>query len=339
MRAAIVGTGHIADSYARTLSSRGVHIVACTDIDGTRAMRFAARWGSRYVADLGGITEYRPDVAINLTSPMSHGEVSSALIDLGVPVYTEKPLAHVPEVARMLVARSDRREVALMCAPDTLFGEPQQQMRRILAGGMIGRPLLLHGQIAWSGHEHWHPRPQFLYRSGAGPLLDLGPYWVTAMIHLVGPAVAVTAVDASTGDRAVGVAGRRGCLVPEVPLTVVLLIEFRSGVIGTLAMSFEWPATPAPAFQVIGESGMLVCDTPLFEGRGRVRYRRPTEAGWSTIPHAPATVRWQRGIGAVQMLRDRAASEPLLDKRRALHTVDILHAAAASIDSGKRIPL
>ncbi|NKY35352.1 Gfo/Idh/MocA family oxidoreductase [Nocardia speluncae] len=339
MRAAIVGTGHIADSYARTLRSRGVHVVACTDIDRARAIRFATRWGSRYVTDLGGIADYRPDVAINLTSPVSHGEVSSALIELGVPVYTEKPLAHVPEVARTLVARSDRREVALMCAPDTLFGEPQQQMRRILDAGMIGRPLLLHGQIAWSGHEQWHPRPQFLYRSGAGPLLDLGPYWVTAMIHLVGPAVAVTAVDASTGHEALRIAGMNGLPVPEVPLTVVLLIEFRSGVIGTLAMSFEWPATTAPAFQIVGESGTLICDVPLFEGRGTVRCRRRADSAWTVLPSAPPMVRWQRGIGAVQMLRDRAAAEPLLDKRQALHTLDILHAAATSMDCGRRIPL
>ncbi|MFI5716193.1 Gfo/Idh/MocA family protein [Nocardia sp. NPDC051750] len=330
MRAAIIGTGHIASSYARTLRAHGARITACLDVNPARAERFAARWDSVAVTEPAGLRRHSPDVAINLTPPREHGSVTETLLDLGIPVYTEKPLAHELGIARALVARSDERGIALMCAPDTLFGGPQQQLRRLVDAGLIGRPLLLHGQMAWSGHETWHPRPQMFYQRGAGPLLDLGPYWVTTMLDLAGPAVAVTAVDASPGT---GGGGRAGA---EVPLTVAVLIEFRSGAVGTLAMSFDWPATTAPPLQILGEKGSLICDMPMFEGRGTVRYRPHGARAWSVLPRTAPAVPWQRGIGVVHMLRGHDMSESLLGKRRALHILDILQAAADSIGSGAR---
>lgn len=338
MRAVVVGTGHIAEKYACTLSMHGIHLAACYDVRVERARAFARRWGAVVTEGLAELLDHSPHVAVNLTSPLEHARVSETLLMLGIPVYSEKPLAHDLAAGHDLIALSDTRNVPLMCAPDILLGGVQRELRRSIDAGLIGRPLFISGQIAWSGHEKWHPDPEFLYREGGGPLLDLGPYWATSMIHLVGPAVAVTAIGSPLRiERELGSYGLRpGTFIPEVPTSVALLIEFRSGVIGSLSMSFDWPFTAGPALQVVGDEGVLTCDTPLFEGMGVVRHRTVSMSGWEYLTPPPPADAWRTGIGVVEMLKDPTNATRRLGKRLALHVLDVLHASARSMTTGAR---
>jgi predicted dehydrogenase len=338
MQAAIVGTGHIAESYAHTLMSYGISIPACYDINRGRADAFSRRWSSTAVHDLADIHRHRPDVAVNLTPPMQHAAVSKILLELDIPVYSEKPLAHELDAGRTLVETSDARNVPLLCAPDILLGAVHRRLRRSVDAGLIGRPLFVCGHIAWPGHERWHPRPEFFYKAGGGPLLDLGPYWITAMINVVGPVTAVTAVGSPlTVKRTLtSLDGGRDHLVPEIPTSIALLIEFRSGVIGSLGLSFDWPCTASPPFEIIGEEGSLVCDTPLFEGVGELRYRSTHARDWVPLPGPASLTRWRRGAGVIEMLTDPIRAAPYLDKKLALHVLEIMQAAQMGMAKGVR---
>jgi predicted dehydrogenase len=339
MRVVIVGTGHIAEHYAHTLAANEVDLVACHDIDRQRALDFSRRWSSAAVFDIAEFCDYAADVAVNLTPPLEHATISKKLLMLNIPVYSEKPLAHELIAGHNLVQTSDDRKVALMCAPDVLLSPLHRKLRESVDSGLIGQPLFVSGQIAWSGHERWHPRARHFYLVGGGPLLDLGPYWIAAMVNLVGPVRAVTAIGSPlTVVRALASRhGKHTEIVPEIPTTTALLIEFRSGVIGSLALSFDWPCTAAPAFEIVGEGGSLVCDTPLFNGNGVLHYRKRSTISWSELSVTHPTVPWPRGIGVVKLLTDRFRSAPWLSKALALHVLDTIDAAARSIVAGKRI--
>jgi len=340
---AIVGTGHIAASYARSLTARGVRIVACVDIDADRAIAFGMRWRAASVSNLTELTAYSPDVALNLTSVLAHAEVTTKLLELGIPVFSEKPMALDVAAARALVDLSISRRIDLRCAPDTLLGTRQQRLRNALDVGLIGQPMLIIGQIAWSGHERWHPRPQSFYQAGGGPLLDLGPYWIATMVDLVGPVVAVTAARPCHLPAQIGTTDSSAWIgfVPEVPTTVAVILEFASGVMGCLTMSFDWPHTKAPSLEIVGDEGVLACDTPLFNGAGVLRHRLRGSKAWRRWhPHIldhEAAISWYRGIGVVSMINSPEVHETSLDKRLALHTLEILQASSISLNTGKRI--
>jgi predicted dehydrogenase len=329
-RIGIVGTGYVAPQYARTLVEAGMGIV-CYDIDPARQSVFAAEFGAEQVSSLAGLADRDVTVAVNLTPPAAHRDVTAALLQAGVPVYSEKPLAVTVAEAAELISLSRATGVPLACAPDTILGATQQRLRHAVDEGLIGRPLWMNGQVSWGDHENWHPRPTFFYQRGGGPLLDLGPYWITAMINVAGPVTAVTAVSSPVVSTR---SWRRPDdviteIVPEISTTYALLLRFSDGIIASLLTSFDLPNTVGPALEIVGDEGSLLLREPLFRGRGPVEHRARNSAEWTPLPASGRVADWVRGIGVLEFIDAIGqGGQSRLDAELALHVVEVFETAA-----------
>lgn len=337
MRIAIIGVGHIADRYARNLSEAGFTIACCFDTADGRADAFARQWNAKALTRLTDVAGQDVNLALNLTPARQHAPVSLTLLACGVPVYSEKPLAHDVVTAIELVRASDDSGVALACAPDTMLSAPQQQLRRAVDAGVIGRPLLITAQMAWSGHEQWHPRPEQFFQRGGGPLLDIGPYWVTTMVNLVGRVNQVTALQSRlTVARQRSVGGRTVRFDAEVPTTAAMLMEFDSGVLASLVLTFDAPVTGGPSLEVVGEDGALMYSRPLFDYTGVVLHRPAGSADWTTLSTPAQTGRLGLGVQEV-LAAHRGGTVSRLDKGLAMHVLEVLEAASVSGATGSTV--
>lgn len=336
MRIAIVGTGYVAPQYAHTLIEDGAEIV-CYDTDSGRQAAFAAQFGAEQADGLADIASRDVAVAVNLTPPAAHHAVTATLLRAGVPVYSEKPLAVTVADAAELNAVSQATSVPLACAPDTILGAAQQSLRHAVDAGVIGRPIWIQGQASWGGHEHWHPRPEFFYQRGGGPLLDLAPYWITAMVNVAGAATDVTAVSSPvTLTR-----HWRGAddvivdIVPEVATTQALLLRFSSGVIASLLTSYDSLWAAGPALEIVGDEGSLLVREPLFRGRGPVEHRGGNSSEWMPLPALSQAAEWRRGVGVLEFIEAiKQGVESRLGVDLALHVLRIAEVAESPQGTG-----
>ena len=334
MRIAIVGTGYVAPQYARTLIDDGAKLV-CYDTDPGRQAAFIAEFGSEQAASLADIAGRDVTVAVNLTPPAAHHAITATLLRAGVPVYSEKPLAATVADALELNAISQEVGVPLACAPDTILGGAQQSLRNAVDGGRIGRPIWIQGQVSWGGHEYWHPRPEFFYRRGGGPLLDLAPYWITAMVNVAGPVAAVSAVSSPVTltrhwrDQD----GIVTDIIPEMATTQALLMRFSSGVIASLLTSYDFPWTAGPALEIAGEEGSLVLREPLFRGCGPVEHRGKSSSEWTPLPALSQTPEWRRGVGVLEFIEAiKRGAQSRLSAEMALHVLRIAEVAESQTE-------
>jgi predicted dehydrogenase len=236
------------------------------------------------------------DVVLNLTVPRAHAQVSLAALEAGKHVYSEKPLATSVEEGRRLVEVAQQKKLRLGCAPDTFMGSGIQTARKLTEDGAIGRPVAFTAFMMCSGHEHWHPNPAFFYEAGGGPMFDMGPYYLTALLNFFGPIRRVSAL----ASVAIPVRHTPDGKVIEVktPDHISGSIEFESGVVGTIVTSF---ATRFPQYDtaqpitIYGTEGTLkVPDPNQFDGP--VHVRRKDEEEFELVP--PATpVGYARSVG------------------------------------------
>ena len=227
---AIVGCGVIAPAYARTLGKLGfVHVVACADALPERANELAREFGISRASTFDAVLA-DPDIEtiVNLTPPLAHAVVTSAALAAGKATFSEKPLGVDLDEGRALVADATARGLRLGCAPDTFLGVGFQTCRDAIARGLIGEPVAANAFMLGSGPESWHPNPDLFYRRGAGPLLDMGPYYLTALVSLLGPARRVTGSSRIThAQRTITSEPRRGERVAvEVPTHTTTVIDF-----------------------------------------------------------------------------------------------------------------
>lgn len=340
-RIAVVGTGYVSDQYAPTLRAAGMGLV-CHDVDHGRQQRFAARWDAQEAADLVSLGGLDVAVAVNLTPPMAHVEVTRELLTLGIPVYSEKPLADTLGRGRALAELSLAKGVPLACAPDTVLGQPEQLLRAFVDRGLVGRPLWINAGHTLRGHELWHPRPHFFFLPGAGPLFDLGPYWLAAMVNLIGPVSAVTA-RGYTPDLERRFRDEHGSVTDvEVDVTTScgLALEFESGPHASLMLSYDLFASDVPALEVIGDEGALMVRAPLYRAQGPVLYRTRADREWALPPDPPVAQPWRRGIGVLEFVRSIGAGRrSRLDVDFALHVLSVMEAAQGSLGTGRRTPV
>ncbi len=274
------------------------------------------------------------EIALVLTPPGVHAAVSRAAIAAGKHVYTEKPLATSRDEAAAILREAASAGLRVGAAPDTFLGGGLQTARALIDAGAIGTPLMATGCVAHLGPEGWHPNPGIFYAQGGGPLLDLGPYYITAMVSLLGPIVEVSAAGRGMGgERVIGRGPRAGSTVTaEVPTTAVATLAFESGVVGGLTASFDVVGTQAPHLEVHGTAGSLTLGDPdRFDGA--VRYRRLGTDGWEDMPlQFDGSV--GRGIGladfisAIRTGRPHRASGEL-----AFHVLDVLLAIESATTS------
>ncbi|MBY5761806.1 Gfo/Idh/MocA family protein [Rhizobium leguminosarum] len=243
LRIGVVGCGNISLAYMRNAPLfHGVEITACADLNADAAKRRAAEFDLR-AADVDSlIDDSNIDLILNLTIPAAHFDVSIRALSAGKHVFTEKPLGVTAAEGRSLVDAAAAKGLMLGSAPDTFLGAAGRHARRQMEAGAIGKPVTGTAFMMGRGMEHWHPDPSFYYQAGAGPLMDMGPYYLTMMVNLMGPIRRVQAVATSgQEERLITAEGPKQGTTFKVgtPTSVLSLLEFDCGATVTFGTSWD----------------------------------------------------------------------------------------------------
>ncbi|GMA23517.1 oxidoreductase [Luteimicrobium album] len=332
----LIGAGNISDEYLTGLrAALDVRVLGIADLDTGRAAAQAERHG---VPFSGGVTELlsRADIelVVNLTIPAVHAEVSLQALGAGKHVWTEKPLALDRAAARRVLEAARDRSLLVGNAPDTVLGEGIQTSQALLDAGRIGAPQTLLTLMQGPGPDGWHPRPQFLFEPGAGPLFDIGPYYVTTMVQLLGPVVSVQALGHRARDeRVIGSGPDAGTTFPvRVDTHLSVLTTFASGVVGTSIYSFDSPQR-RQLFELTGDSGALRVPVSGFDGPTELLDGEDRTHSWTTEP-ARGRPR-SRGAGVVDLARAIRTGDPVrCGGELAYHVLDVLVSIEESASAG-----
>ncbi len=298
----IVGCGKISDAYfAGCAAYPFIKIVACTDADLSRAQAKAQQHGVRSVTVDELLANPTIDLIVNLTVPQAHAAVNSAALHAGKHVYTEKPFALDSNDGAAVLALAQKTNLLVGCAPDTFLGGGLQTARKLIDDGAIGRPVSAMAFMLCRGHESWHPSPQFYYERGGGPMLDMGPYYITALINFLGPVTRVSgSAQSAFAERVITSQPLAGTKIPvQTPTHVAGVMDFAGGVTATIVTSFDtWPY-PLPRLLLFGTEGTLEAPDPnRFDGQ--VRLRRGSIDSFEDVPHSH-TIERGRGSGVADM--------------------------------------
>lgn len=335
----VIGLGVISGQYLETLGEHpAVRIAATADLDADRARSVAERFpGARALSVAELVADPAVQTVVNLTIPAAHGEVARAALAAGKNVYGEKPLAATFDEALGVMAGANGAWVG--GAPDTVLGSGVQTARAVVDAGEIGRPVAAVATWLSSGHEAWHPHPDFYYREGGGPLYDMGPYYLTALFHLLGPVVRVSGASSRSRDeRTIGSGPRAGERIPvEIDTHVTGVLEHAGGALSTVTFSFDAAATHAAPIEVHGETASLTLPDPNFFD-GDVTMRRPRAEEWTAIAPRAGYRGAGRGIGVLDVVRGGAGAGRASGEV-ALHVLEIMSALTRSAREGRRITL
>lgn len=337
---AVIGAGNISDQYLSDLVSYpdlDVRFVADAFTD--RARQQADKYG---VPSSGSVEQALADddveLVVNLTIPAAHAEVAHRVLEAGKHVWNEKPLATSRADAQALVDAADHLGLRLGGAPDTVLGPGIQTARRMIERGDIGRPLTASVVMQQSGPHHWHPNPDFLYQAGGGPLLDMGPYYLTALTQVFGAIRRVVALGSSAGPtRTIGAGPRAGeSFDVTVPSYVSALYEFRGGEVAQATFSFDSHLERTGLVEIAGVDGTLTAPDPNMFG-GTIEVVRAAQAEGATVRTSISASAGSagRGIGPLDMVRAIHSGTPhRASGRLALHVLDALLATEESIERG-----
>ncbi len=334
---AFIGAGNISQQYLDNLIQfPDVKVLVIADLFEEAAAARAAEYG---IETSGGVDAAlnHPDVEIivNLTIPAAHVEVATAAVRAGKHVWTEKPFSLDRDSGLGLLKEAETAGVRLGCAPDTILGAGLQSARRLIDQGAIGTPLTALTMFQSPGPESWHPNPAFLFQTGAGPLFDMAPYYLTTLIQTFGSISKVAAVgSAAFPTRTVGSGARAGEVFNvEVPTHVSALVQFASGASSHSVFSFESPKARMGFVEITGTEGTITLPDPnKFDGD--ILLCKLGESDWTTIPcDGPAN---GRGLGVLDMARAIRAEVPhRATGELAYHVLDAMVSISESMDSGE----
>lgn len=341
MNVGILGCGNISGQYLRTLSrSRRVRVAAVADLRSACAEARAAEFGvPRVLGPEELLQDPEIDAVLNLTTPRAHFETSLAAIRAGKHVFTEKPLCETPAQARTLLAEADRFGLRVGAAPDTVLGHGIQTARAAFDAGGLGPCHGGHACWVAPGHEAWHPDPEFYYKPGGGPALDMGPYYIAALVTILGPVAAVVAsAEKTRPTRTIASGPKRGQTIEvDVPTHTTGLLRFTSGATLSFVLSFDTWATCSERIELYARHGtMTVPDPNGFDGPTRVFDGRREDRSWAEVPAPAGVVPRGRGAGLVEM------ADAIREKRPhrcsgafALHVLDVLFTIERSAAEGR----
>lgn len=340
LRVGVVGAGQISGAYLRTFPGlANLRVTAIADLDPDRAAAAADGVGARATTPGELYAAEDVDLVLNLTIPAAHAEVAQTAIAAGKHVYGEKPLAASTTEARELLTAADLAGVRIGCAPDTVLGTGVQTARAVLDAGEIGVPVAATAFMVTPGHERWHPAPEFYYRPGGGPLLDMGPYYLTALVTLLGPVRRVVGMSSTPrATRVIGSGPRAGTEFPvEVATHVTGVLEHANGALSTVLMSFDVWAAELPRIEVYGTGGSLsVPDPNGFDGE--VLLRRAEAKEWEPVPERGGYPGASRGFGVADLARALGDGGPhRADGRLGYHVLDVMESLLAAARSGDSV--
>jgi predicted dehydrogenase len=334
----VLGAGVISDTYLENLSRfPDLRVVMVADLDTARAAAQAAKHGvPRAGTSAELLADQDVEVVVNLTVPAAHVEVGLAALDAGKHVWAEKPLALDRESGRKLLDRAREKGLRVASAPDTVLGAALQTARRAVDAGRIGEPRTALALCQSPGPESWHPSPEFLFQTGGGPLLDMGPYYLTELVQLLGPVRRVTGAGGRSRDvRVIGSGPRAGTeFAVTVPTTVTALVDFERGGSAQLVMSFD-SALPRTLLEVTGTLGaMVVPDPNRFDGSTVLHVLGSTDL----VELAAEGHGASRGTGALELARAIRAGVPeRASGEVAYHVLDAMLSIEESITRGEPV--
>jgi len=342
-RVGIIGCGNIAPAYL-TAGQRFeiLEIVACADIIEERAKARAQEFNIPRACTVEELLA-DPDIEIvvNLTVPAVHASVTRAILEAGKHAYSEKPLAITREEGQQLLSLAREKGLRVGCAPDTFLGAGGQTCRKLIDEGWIGEPLGASAYMMGHGPENWHPDPAFFFQPGAGPLFDMGPYYLTALTNLLGPTAEVVASATITfPERVIGSQPHRGEIIHvNTPTHVTGILQFTSGAIGTLTTSFDvWASTHVP-IEIYGTEGSLLVPDPNTFG-GPIRIRRAEHDNWYDVPFTHGYAEPNRGLGVADMAYAIRSGRPhRASGELAYHVLDIMHALYDSSEQRRYVKI
>ncbi len=354
LRLGVLGCGVISDTYlTRAAEFEGLEVVACADVDPKRAQAQASRYDVKALDPDALIASPDIDLVINLTPPTAHAAVGRAVLAAGKHLYAEKPLGVTLEEGRELVAAAAAAGRRIGCAPDTFLGGGHQHARRLVDQGTIGRPIA--GTVTFTNHgmEDWQPDPTFFFQPGGGPVLDIGPYYVTALVNLIGPVRRVCAMAGRGFEERVVTAEPR--YVERVPVAVQThvagVLEFACGALVSLTVSWDIWAESLYRLDLYGTEGSLLLPDPNFFG-GATTVSRKGSAFEPVEPEGLAYARPNRAtrrgndvadyriIGVVDMARAIREGRPhRCSGELALHVLEVLTALERSAMKGAAVTI
>ena len=304
-RIGIIGCGNISGIYLENLTGKfpNTEVRACADLIDERARNAAARHGVPVACTVEELLrDPEIQIVVNLTIPRSHAEICLAALEAGKHAYVEKPLAINRLDGKRVLDTAGRRGLLLGGAPDTFLGAGLQTCRRIIDDWRIGEPLAVSAFMTCPGHERWHPDPEFYYKKGGGPMMDMGPYYLTALVSLMGPVRRVTGFSrASYPERLITSQPKHGQRIAvEVSTHVAGSLEFESGALGTIVMSFDVWGAQLPRIEVYGSAGSLSVPDPNGFG-GPVRILEQGADEWKDVPLMFGYEENSRGLGVADM--------------------------------------
>lgn len=339
----IIGCGNISGIYFQNCTRfENLEIAACADLIPERAQAKAAEYPGVIACTVEELLQNPEiEIVINLTIPDAHASVGLAVLEAGKSLYNEKPLTITREEGKKLLQLAEQKNLRVGCAPDTFLGGGHQTCRKLIDDGWIGKPVAATAFMLCHGHEGWHPDPEFYYKIGGGPMFDMGPYYLTAMINLIGPVKRVSGVTRTTfPERLITSQPKYGTRVTvDTPTHIAGILEFTNGAVGTLVTSFDVWGARVPCIEIYGTEGSLSVPDPNGFG-GPVSVLRSASREWNEVPLAYGYAENSRGVGVADMARTLGTQKSQrVNGELAYHVLEIMHAFHDAGTQGKSIEL
>ena len=338
----IIGCGIISGAYLKAASAFPIlDMRALADLDPSAAEARGKEFGIRATSVDELLRDPAIEIVLNLTVPKAHVEVASQAIEAGKHVHSEKPLGIATAEARPLLARAAERKLRVGSAPDTFLGGAHQTCRKLIDEGTIGTPIAGTAFFMCPGHERWHPSPAFYYLAGGGPMLDMGPYYITDLVNLLGPVAGVAgAASRIRSERLITSEPLAGTRIPvEVATHVAGTLIFASGALVTIAMSFDVARHRHRPIELYGSEGALSVPDPNHFG-GTIELSTAKE-DWREVPteHPYADGNY-RIIGVADMAHAIRSGRPhRASGDLAFHVLEVMEAFQRSSDSRRHVDI
>ncbi|UVI31381.1 Gfo/Idh/MocA family protein [Paenibacillus spongiae] len=339
IKTGIIGCGNISRIYFTNLKKYPeIDLVAAADLDIERAQQRAEEFG---IAKAYTVEQLLADpeieIVVNLTIPKAHASVCLQALEAGKHVYVEKPVVVTREEGQQVLKLAAEKGLRVASAPETFLGGGIQTCRKLIDEGAIGQPVSASGFMLCGGHENWHPDPEFYYEVGGGPMFDMGPYYLTAFVTLLGPIRRVTGSAVITyPERTITSEKKHGKKITvETPTHIAGVLDFHNGAVGTLITSFDTMAgTALPNIEIHGSAGTLLVPDP--NGFGGVVKLRRHGGDWEEIQLTHGNTDNNRGIGVADMARAIAEGrEHRASGEMAYHVLEAMHGFHDASRDGK----
>lgn len=275
----ILGCGVISRTYIADIKAfyKDLEVIACADMDAELSQKLASEFGiKKGYTTKELLSDDEVEIVINLTPPQFHVELSKQILTAGKHLFSEKPFAFNLKDAKEVLNLADKNGVKVGCAPDTFLASGLQSLRYYLDANLIGKPFFVTANMTTFGVETWHPNPAPFYRMEGGPLFDMGPYYLSAIVSLLGPIESIAAFDAKgSNTRHIYVGRDAGTDIEvEFPTHYSSILKLKNGVVVNLNVSFDIYKSNLPMFEIYGESGTLTYPDPNFGGGTPSVYRK-----------------------------------------------------------------